>query len=99
MRPAAFARLLPSAPLPEELRERVLNRCTSTSPDAVAYRRRVVRRAQRVWLARYSRAIRRASWSSIRANPGRAVAAVAIVVWAVAAVVVLMLTFAGSRAA
>ncbi len=45
LRPVAFTRLLPSAPLPPDLREQVLNRCTSAAPDAVAYRRRVVRRA------------------------------------------------------
>jgi len=40
MRPAAFFRLLPLAPLPQELREQVLSLCTSTAEDAVAYRRR-----------------------------------------------------------
>ena len=99
MRPAAFSRLLPLAPLPQELREQVLSLCTSTAEDAVAYRRRVVRRAERIWFARFSRAIRQASWSSIRANPGVAIAAVAVAVWVVAAVSVTMLTFAGSRAA
>ena len=98
MRPAAFSRLLPLAPLHQELREQVLSRCTSTAEDAVAYRRRVIRRAKRKWFARFSRAIRRASWSSIRANPGVAIAAVAVAVWVVAAVSVTMLTFAGSRA-
>src|SRR5439155_23482358 len=59
MRPAAFARLLPLAPLHQELREQVLSRCTSAAEDAVAYRRRVIRRAKRIWFARFSRAIRR----------------------------------------
>ena len=99
MRPAAFSRLLPLAPLPQELREQVLSLCTSTAEDAVAYRRRVARRAEWIWFARFSRAIRQASWSSIRANPGVAIAAVAVAVWVVAAVSVTMLTFAGSRAA
>ena len=40
MRPAAVFRLLPLAPLPQELREQVLSLCTSTAEDAVAYRRR-----------------------------------------------------------
>ena len=40
MRPAAFFRLLPLAPLPQELREQVLSLCTSTAEDAVANRRR-----------------------------------------------------------
>ena len=99
MRPAAFSRLLPLAPLPQELREQVLSLCTSTAKDAVAYRRRVVRRAEWIWFARISRAVRHASWSSIRANPGEAIATAAVAVWVVAAVSVTMLTFAGSRAA
>ena len=99
MRPAAFSRLLPLAPLPQELREQVLNLCTSTAEDAVTYRRQVVRRAKRIWFARISRAIRHASWSSIRANPGVMVAAVAVAVWVVAAVSVTMITVVGSRAA
>jgi anti-sigma factor RsiW len=98
MRPAAFSRLLPLAPLPQELREQVLRLCTSTAKDAVAYRRRVVRRAERIWSARLSLAIRHVSWSGIRANPGMAIAATAVAVWVLAAVVVMMLTFAGSRA-
>jgi hypothetical protein len=99
MRPAAFSRLLPLAPLPQELREQVLSFCTSTAEDAVAYRRRIVRRAEWIWFARFSRAIRQASWSSIRANPGVAVAAVAVAMWVVAAVTATLLTLAGSRAA
>ena len=99
MRPAAFSRLLPLAPLPQELREQVLSLCTSTAEDAVAYRRRVVRRAEWIWLARFSRVIRQASWSSIRAKPGVAVATVAVAMWVVAAVSVTLLTLADSRAA
>jgi len=95
MRPAAFSRLLPLAPLPQELREQVLRLCTSTAKDAVAYRRRVVRRAERIWSARLSLAIRQVSWSGIRAKPGMAIAAAAVVVWLLAAVSVTMLTFAG----
>ena len=96
MRPAAFSRLLPLAPLSQELREQVLSLCNSAAEDAVAYRRRVVRRAKRKWFARFSRAIRQASWSSIRAHPGVALAAVAVAVWVVAAVSVTMLTLTGS---
>jgi hypothetical protein len=99
MRPSAFSRLLPLAPLPQELRQQVLRLCTSTAQDAVAYRRRVVRRAERIWSARLSLAIRHVSWSGIRANPGLAIAATAVAVWVVAAVVTVMLTFTGSRAA
>ena len=96
MRPAAFLRLLPLAPLPEELRRQVLSLCTSTAPDAVAYRRRVVRRAEWIWFARFSHAIRQVSPSGIRANPGMAIAAAAIALWVVAAVSVSILTFATS---
>jgi hypothetical protein len=99
MRPAAFSRLLPLAPLPQELRQQVLRLCTSTTKDAVAYRRRVVRRAERIWSARLSLAIRHVSWSGIRAHPGMAIAATAVAVWVVAAVVTVMLTFTGSSAA
>jgi RNA polymerase sigma factor (sigma-70 family) len=99
MRPAAFSRLLPLAPLPPELREQVLSLCTSTADDAVAYRRRVARRAEWIWFARFSRTIRHASWSNIRAHPGVAVAATAIAVWVAAAVSVTIFTFGGSRAA
>jgi hypothetical protein len=98
MRPAAFVRLLPPAPLPEELREQVLGLCASTAEDAVAYRRRVARRAEWIWFARFSMAIRHLSWSGIRANPGMAVAVVAVAVWVAAAVSVTMLTLADSRA-
>ena len=99
MRPATFFRLLPLAPLPRELREQVLSLCTSTAEDALAYRRRVVRQAEWIWLARLSWAIRRVSWSTIRANPGVAIAAVAVALWVVAAVSVTLVTFAGSGAA
>jgi len=99
MRPAAFSRLLPLAPLPHGLREQVLSLCTSTAEDAVAYRRRVVRHAEWIWFSRFPRAIRQVSWSSIRANPGVAIAAAAVVVWAVTAVSVTLLIFAGSGAA
>jgi hypothetical protein len=99
MRPAAFSRLLPLAPLPGELREQTLSLCTSTAEDAVAYRRRVVRRAGRIWLARISRVVRQASWSNTRSNPGVAIAAAAVAVWVVAAVCVTVLTLAGSGAA
>ena len=99
LRPTALSGLLPLAPLPPELREQVLSRCSSTDEDAVAYRRRVVRRAESTWLAIFSQAIRRVSWDSIRANPGAAIATTAVAVWVVAAVSVTMLAFAGSHAA
>jgi RNA polymerase sigma factor (sigma-70 family) len=99
LRPAAFSRLLPLAPLPAELREQVLSSCTSTAEDAAAYRRRVVRRAESIWFTTFSQAIRHVSWAGIRANPGTAVVAVAVVLWVAAAASVALLTFAGSHAA
>ena len=99
LRPTALSGLLPLAPLPPELREQVLSRCSSTDEDAAAYRRRVVRRAESTWLAIFSQTIRRVSWDSIRANPGAAIATTAVAVWVVAAVSVTLLTFVGSHSA
>jgi RNA polymerase sigma factor (sigma-70 family) len=99
LRPTVLSALLPEAPLPAELREKTLSRCSSTSEDAVAYRRRVVRRAESTWAALFSQAIRRASWGNIRANPGAAIATTAVAVWIAAAVSVTLLTFAGAPAA
>ena len=96
LRPTALSGLLPLAPLPSELREQVLSCCSSTDEDAVAYRRRVVRRAEAIWFSRFSQAIRWVSWDSIRANPGVAIAITAVVVWVVAAVCITLLTFASS---
>ncbi len=99
LRPVAFSRLLPLALLPPELREQVLSRCSSAAEDAVAYRQRVARRAEPTWLARSSQAIRQVSWDSVLAHPGVAIATLAVTVWVVVAVIVTLLTFAGSRAA
>jgi len=99
LHPTVLSGLLPLAPLPPELREKVLSRCSSTSEDAVAYRRRVVRRAESTWAALFSQAIRWVSWDSIRAYPGAAIATTAVAVWVAAAVSVTLLTFAGSHAA
>jgi RNA polymerase sigma factor (sigma-70 family) len=99
LRPTVLSGLLPLAALPPELREKVLGRCSSAAEDAVAYRRRVMRRAEARWAALFSRAIRQLSWGNIRANPGAAVATTAVAVWAAVAASVLLLTFAGSHAA
>ena len=96
--PAAFSRLLPLAPLPPGLREQVLSRCLSTTKDAVAYRRRVARRAEPKGFARFSQTIRLLSWNNFRAHPGAALAALIIALWVVAGVTVTLLTFAGSHA-
>ena len=82
MRPATFSRLLPQAPLPQKLRLEILSLCTSAAEDAVAYRRRVVRRAGRRLSAWFSQVIRQASWSNIRAHPGMVLAVAVVAVWA-----------------
>jgi RNA polymerase sigma factor (sigma-70 family) len=99
LHPTVLSGLLPLAPAPPELRAKVLSRCYSTAKDAVAYRRRVVRRADSTWTAGFSQAVRRVSWKSIRANPGAAIATTAVAAWVAAAVAVMLLTFAGSHAA
>jgi RNA polymerase sigma factor (sigma-70 family) len=99
LRPTALSGLLPLTPLPPELREQVLSCCSSTDDEAVAYRRRVVRRAEAIWFSRFSQVIRWVSWDGIRANPGVAIAITAVAVWVVVAVCVTLLTFAGSPTA
>jgi hypothetical protein len=99
LRPEALTGLLPLAQLPPELRGQILRCCSSSDQDAVAYRRRVVRRANSTWLAMFPRGIRRVGWDSIRANPGAAIAVAAVVLWLVAAVGVTLFTFAGSSSA
>jgi RNA polymerase sigma factor (sigma-70 family) len=96
LRPAALFGLLPLAPLPGELREQVLSRCSSTSESAVEERRRVARRAESTWFARLSQAISSVSWDSIGVNAGTVTAALAVAAWAVAAVSVILLTFSHS---
>ena len=98
LHPTVLSGLLPLALPPPELREKVLSRCSSTSEDAVAYRRRVIRRADSTWAALFSQAIRWVSWDSIRAHPGAAIATMAVAVWVGTAVSVTLLTFAGHAA-
>jgi RNA polymerase sigma factor (sigma-70 family) len=99
LRAASFSRLLPLTPVPPELRERILSCCPSAAEDAVEHRQRVTRRAESIRLTAFTSAIRHLSWASIRVSPGMAIAAVAIASWAVAAVSVMLLVFAGSHAA
>jgi RNA polymerase sigma factor (sigma-70 family) len=96
LRPTELSVLLPLAPLPPELRQQVLTRCSSADETAVAYRRQVVRRAASMWSSRLSPAMRWVSWDGIRTNPGAAIASAAVLVWVVAAVSVTLLTFVGS---
>ena len=99
LRPTVLSGLLPLPPLPPELRARVLRLCSSSTEDAVAYRRRVVRHADSTWAGLSARAVQWMSWDSIRANPGPAIAAAAVALWLAGAVIVTLLTFAGSPAA
>jgi hypothetical protein len=98
LRAVSFSGLLPLTPVLPELRERVLSCFPSTDEDAAAYRQRVTRRAESIWFT-FTSAIRQLSWASLRANPGMAIAVVAVALWAVAAVSATLLTFAGSHAA
>jgi len=99
LRPVALSGLLPLAPLPPGLREKVLSLCWDTTPDAVAYRRRVARRAGLVGSARFSKATRLVRLGSTRGAPRPSNAAVATAVWVMAvwAVCMTLLIFAGSR--
>lgn len=91
LRPVAQWGLPPLAAVPPELRLQVLRLCTGTTADAVAYRQRVARRAEESgWPAPSGKAF---SWDSIRANPGRAIAAAAVALWVLAAVIVLTVIF------
>ena len=99
LRQAALSGLQPLVPLPPGLREQVLKLCSSATPDVVAYRQHATRRAESVWRTRVSQVITLMKWGSIRANPGRALAVVVVVIWVVAAVSFTMLTFGGSHPA
>ena len=97
VRLAVVSGLLPLAELPPELRDQVLMLSSSPTPDAVAYRGRLVRRAESKGSAQFSRAIKPVRLASIRGNPGMMMAAVAVVLWVVAAVSVTLLTLVGSH--
>ena len=85
LRPAALVGLLSQpATLPPELRGQVLELCSSTTRDAVAYRRRLARRAESMWPARFSQAMWLIRPGGIQIRPGAATANVALVVWVVA---------------
>jgi RNA polymerase sigma factor (sigma-70 family) len=99
LRPTILSGLMPLPALPPELRKEVLNLCSSGAEDAVANRRRIVRRAESTWVALSSQVRSRVGWSSIRANPGVAIAAVAVTTWIVTAVIVTLIAFASPHAA
>ena len=94
LRSAALSGLVPLAPLPKNQREQVLRLCSATNSDAVAYRKRVVWRAESIWFARFPRAIRRLGWDS-------EVAASIVVglIWTAIAAGVALYLFVGYRPA
>jgi RNA polymerase sigma factor (sigma-70 family) len=94
LRAAVVSGLSPLAELPAELREQTLIRCTSTAPDAVAYRRRAVRRAGSVWSARFWPTIRRLSWRGTGGSRGPAAVAVAVCAATVSVIGISVLAFA-----
>jgi RNA polymerase sigma factor (sigma-70 family) len=93
LRPAALAGLQPMAEPPAIVRDEVMKLCSPTTPETPMYRRS----AERVRPASFSEAIRAMRWNSIRSNPGTAIASLALVLWAVAAVTVTLLTLTSSR--
>jgi RNA polymerase sigma factor (sigma-70 family) len=96
LRPAAISGLFPMATPPAELRDQVLMLSSATAPDAVAYRQKVVQRAESAGSERSSRAIKLVRMARIRGNPGVAIATVAVILWVAAAVTVTLLVFLGS---
>jgi RNA polymerase sigma factor (sigma-70 family) len=90
LRPAAVSRMLPLVELPSQLREHILVMCSSATPDAVAYRRRAVRRAESKWSGRFEPAIRRLSWRTFGSSSKSATVTIALAVWVVAVWVVAM---------
>lgn len=96
LRPEAISGLLPMAPPPAELRDQVLMLSSSAVPDAVAHRQKAVKHAESAGSARFSRAIKPGRVTSVRGNPGVAMAVVAVVLWVTAAVGVTLLVFVGS---
>jgi RNA polymerase sigma factor (sigma-70 family) len=95
LRPAALSGLQPLAVPPAGLRDEVMKLCSPTTPETPMYRRS----AERVHPASFPEAIRAMSWEGIRSNPGAAIAAGAVLLWIVAAVIVTLLTLAGSHPA
>jgi RNA polymerase sigma factor (sigma-70 family) len=95
LRPAVLSGLQPLAELPLALRDDVLRLCTPTTPETPMYRRR----AESVRSESFSEAIRTMSWENIREHPGAMIAALAVVLWAVAAVTVTLLTLASHHSA
>ena len=97
LRPTVLSAVPPMAALPPELREQILGFSSDIIQDAVADRRQMAQRTQSLCLARFSHAIGLVRWDHIRSNPGLATAIVVVVLWAMAAVSVTVLAFAGSH--
>lgn len=107
LRPEVLAGLLPLAPLPPVLREQVLLRAgTRTSADAVAEATADVPAPtplagspQDVNPSGDRRAAKLVGWSRIKRNPGRATAAVVVLLWVVAALSATIITITGTHSA
>ena len=99
MYPAALRGLFPQTPLPAELRDPVLRASSSTAPDSLAHRQRVVRRVKFMRLTQFFQAIRQVRWRSIRGRSRPATATMVFAGWVVAVWVValVLFIFAGSH--
>jgi RNA polymerase sigma factor (sigma-70 family) len=95
LRPAVLSGLQPLAELSPALRDDVLRLCTPTAPETPMYRRS----AESVRSESFSEAIRTKRLGSFRNYPGAAIAALAVILWVAAAVIVTLLTLAGSHSA
>ena len=96
LRPEMLSRLLPLAELPAGLREPILEQATASA--TAASRGRLARLAAALGPASFRRTLGLLSWSKIRANPGSATAAAAVVLWTVAAVSATLITVADAHA-
>lgn len=88
--------LVPLAALPPELREPILHRAAASAAPASS--EGIIWRARSAGLAAFDRLGKLLGWSRIRANPGSAMAVVAVAGWAVAATIAILLTVTGMHA-
>jgi RNA polymerase sigma factor (sigma-70 family) len=93
LRPEVLSRMLPLAELPPGLREPVLERAGQSA--AAGSRGPLARRAAALGHTGFRRTLGLLSWNTIRANPGRAMAAAALTVWLAAAMSATVVTVTG----
>jgi RNA polymerase sigma factor (sigma-70 family) len=103
LRPEVLADLLPLAPLPPVLREQVLLRAgTRTNTDAAAEATADVPAPtppEDEDPSGNRRAVKLVGWARIKRNPGRATAAVVVLLWVVAALSATIITLTGTHSA